>query len=323
MYLGAYDEEEAAARAYDLAALKYWGPGTLINFPVSDYSRDLEEMQSISREDYLASLRRKSSGFSRGISKYRGLSRPSQNSRWETSLGQMGMPEYLSSIRYGVGEGAATESEYPGGFCIERKIDLTSYFKWWGTNKTRRTEKSFEESKFGAEEDIGSEIKALEWGVQPTEPYKMPSLGLSYGGKKQLGSAVSAMSILSRSAAYQSFKERVLKEQDENNYVNSENKNSENMDYRNSIQKPSGGGGNERLGVALDMNWLNFQRTSCPLTPFISGPILTNYNTIDPVADPILWASLVSAPPNGLPLVTEVPKTETNSTYTHFHQEER
>lgn len=35
MQTGAYDDEEAAARAYDLAALKYWGPGTLINFPVS------------------------------------------------------------------------------------------------------------------------------------------------------------------------------------------------------------------------------------------------------------------------------------------------
>lgn len=35
-YLGAYDDEEAAARAYDLAALKYWGPGTLINFPVRE-----------------------------------------------------------------------------------------------------------------------------------------------------------------------------------------------------------------------------------------------------------------------------------------------
>jgi len=32
---GAYDSEEAAARAYDLAALKYWGPETLLNFPVS------------------------------------------------------------------------------------------------------------------------------------------------------------------------------------------------------------------------------------------------------------------------------------------------
>lgn len=35
---GAYDEEEAAARAYDLAALKYWGPGTVINFKVRSHT---------------------------------------------------------------------------------------------------------------------------------------------------------------------------------------------------------------------------------------------------------------------------------------------
>ncbi|KAK6126999.1 hypothetical protein DH2020_039265 [Rehmannia glutinosa] len=29
---GAYDNEEAAAHAYDLAALKYWGPDTILNF---------------------------------------------------------------------------------------------------------------------------------------------------------------------------------------------------------------------------------------------------------------------------------------------------
>lgn len=32
---GGYDTEEKAARAYDLAALKYWGPNTHINSPVS------------------------------------------------------------------------------------------------------------------------------------------------------------------------------------------------------------------------------------------------------------------------------------------------
>ncbi|CAL5396229.1 unnamed protein product [Camellia sinensis] len=36
----AYNVEETAARVYDLAAIKYWGPTTFTNFPVSDYETD-------------------------------------------------------------------------------------------------------------------------------------------------------------------------------------------------------------------------------------------------------------------------------------------
>lgn len=36
--VGGYDKEEKAARAYDLAALKYWGTSTTTNFPVFFYA---------------------------------------------------------------------------------------------------------------------------------------------------------------------------------------------------------------------------------------------------------------------------------------------
>jgi len=34
IFSGAFDNEEAAARTYDLAALKYWGSDSTLNFPV-------------------------------------------------------------------------------------------------------------------------------------------------------------------------------------------------------------------------------------------------------------------------------------------------
>ncbi|GJN41202.1 hypothetical protein PR202_gn00548 [Eleusine coracana subsp. coracana] len=55
---GGYDKEEKAARAYDLTALKYWGTTTTTNFPVSEYEKELEEMKHMTRQEYVASLRR-------------------------------------------------------------------------------------------------------------------------------------------------------------------------------------------------------------------------------------------------------------------------
>ncbi|XP_034920232.1 AP2-like ethylene-responsive transcription factor At2g41710 isoform X3 [Populus alba] len=321
VYLGAYDDEEAAARAYDLAALKYWGPGTLINFPVTDYTRDLEEMQNVSREEYLASLRRKSSGFSRGISKYRALS-----SRWDSSYSRVPGSEYFSNVNYGAGDDQAAESEY--SFCIERKIDLTGYIKWWGSNKNSLAEsmtKSSEDTKHGCADDIGSELKTTDREVQCTEPYQMPRLGLSVEGKRHKGSKISALSILSQSTAYKNLQEKASKKQ-ETVTENDENENRNNinkMDYGKAVEKSTSHDSNsERLGAALGMTGgLSLQR-NVPLTPFLSAPLLTNYNTIDPLVDPILWTSLVPALPTGLSRNPEVTKTETSSSYSFFRPEE-
>ncbi|KAL2532126.1 Uncharacterized protein Adt_05477 [Abeliophyllum distichum] len=92
---GAYDDEEAAARAYDLAALKYWGTSTFTNFPISDYEKQIDIIQTVTKEEYLASLRRKSSGFSRGVSKYKGVARHHHNGRWEARIGRVFGNQYL------------------------------------------------------------------------------------------------------------------------------------------------------------------------------------------------------------------------------------
>uniref|UniRef100_A0A0D9V709 AP2/ERF domain-containing protein n=1 Tax=Leersia perrieri TaxID=77586 RepID=A0A0D9V709_9ORYZ len=107
---GAYDTEEAAARTYDLAALKIWGSGHALNFPLDTYRQERERMQRMTREEYLATLRRRSSGFSRGISKYRGVAnstfdcnimpifvtaRHHHNGRWEARIGKSEGKKYL------------------------------------------------------------------------------------------------------------------------------------------------------------------------------------------------------------------------------------
>ncbi|XP_039122921.1 AP2-like ethylene-responsive transcription factor PLT2 isoform X2 [Dioscorea cayenensis subsp. rotundata] len=134
VYLGAYDEEESAARAYDLAALKYWGPTTFTNFPVPDYEKELEIMQSVTREEYLASLRRKSSGFSRGVSKYRGVARHHHNGRWEARIGRVFGNKYLYLGTYSTQEEAAhaydiAAIEYRGINAVTN-FDLSTYIRW-------------------------------------------------------------------------------------------------------------------------------------------------------------------------------------------------
>ncbi|CAK9872281.1 unnamed protein product [Sphagnum jensenii] len=104
---GGYDKEDKAARAYDLAALKYWGPSTTINFPLSTYEAELELMKNMTRQEYVASLRRKSSGFSRGASAYRGVTRHHQHGRWQARIGRVAGNKDLYLGTYSTQEEAA------------------------------------------------------------------------------------------------------------------------------------------------------------------------------------------------------------------------
>ncbi|KFK25955.1 hypothetical protein AALP_AA8G184500 [Arabis alpina] len=107
VYLGGYDKEEKAARAYDLAALKYWGTTTTTNFPMCNYDEEVEVMKHMTRQEYVASLRRKSSGFSRGASIYRGVTRHHQHGRWQARIGRVAGNKDLYLGTFGTQEEAA------------------------------------------------------------------------------------------------------------------------------------------------------------------------------------------------------------------------
>ncbi|KAJ8505507.1 hypothetical protein OPV22_006393 [Ensete ventricosum] len=131
---GAYDDEEAAAHAYDLAALKYWGHDTILNFPSQTYQEELRDMETQSREEYIGSLRRKSSGFSRGVSKYRGVARHHHNGRWEARIGRVSGNKYLYLGTYATQEEAATAYDIAAieyrGLNAVTNFDLSRYIKW-------------------------------------------------------------------------------------------------------------------------------------------------------------------------------------------------
>uniref|UniRef100_A0A7N0SYQ4 AP2/ERF domain-containing protein n=1 Tax=Kalanchoe fedtschenkoi TaxID=63787 RepID=A0A7N0SYQ4_KALFE len=131
VYLGGYDMEEKAARAYDLAALKYWGSSTHINFPVENYQQELEVMKNMSRQEYVAHLRRKSSGFSRGASIYRGVTRHHQHGRWQARIGRVAGNKDLYLGTFSTQEEAAESYDIAAikfrGVSAVTNFDITRY----------------------------------------------------------------------------------------------------------------------------------------------------------------------------------------------------
>ncbi|KAG0478739.1 hypothetical protein HPP92_013458 [Vanilla planifolia] len=88
VYLGGFDTAYAAARAYDWAAIKFRGVEADINFNLSDYREDLKRMKKLTKEELVRKLRGHSTVFSKGSSKYRGMTLHKFD-HWKARTGQL------------------------------------------------------------------------------------------------------------------------------------------------------------------------------------------------------------------------------------------
>ena len=155
VYLGSFDTEEKAARAYDKAAISFKRNTDILNFPIEDYEQERPYLEQVTKEELITELRRTSAGFSRGTCHYRGVSWRPTTGRWEARIGRLLGRKYTYLGTFKSGEEAARAYDRAAIVCRGRNaitnFDLQDY-----EEEIREVEAATPEQREAMEKQIAS-----------------------------------------------------------------------------------------------------------------------------------------------------------------------
>ena len=107
LYLGLFEHEQQAARAYDRTAIKLHKENAVLNFPLPEYEGELEHLARISTEDLVAELRRQDKDITRGNNEFRGVQYQEKWDNWKAEIRGLLGPKTTYPGTFDTGEEAA------------------------------------------------------------------------------------------------------------------------------------------------------------------------------------------------------------------------
>eukprot|EP01024_Parvocaulis_polyphysoides_P060495 TRINITY_DN6606_c0_g3_i4.p1 TRINITY_DN6606_c0_g3~~TRINITY_DN6606_c0_g3_i4.p1 ORF type:complete len:381 (+),score=74.42 TRINITY_DN6606_c0_g3_i4:190-1332(+) len=188
IYLGSFNSEEQAALAYDLAAIKCRGQDATTNYDVQNYQYELNNLESITKDDLILSLRRQSKGYHKNSSQFKGVTKH-QKGKWEARIGQMvgKKYKYIGLFKTEVEAAIAYDKEAVmfKGLEAQTNFDISNYLDLLNEEDRNKIEKEMNQQQIkgdnstmieGSDEPTPTTIFGFSSMISPLTPDGTPAI---------------------------------------------------------------------------------------------------------------------------------------------------